>query len=192
MKKARVKNGIVDARIDFPSLKLKLKSNDPVSSLKEINKILYSLRSFDYSDDFNEDDDLFFRLGYISEEIKNDQICMDFIRKALLVEESCRVKRLYLENVRVVDFNSSECLSQIDIGKARQRVNSLCRGMDRTNYVLLHLQGSISGQDCQSLVDLFKNRLPHVEIRTLFSQKDMLGKSVIEAIFFGPFEEELW
>ncbi len=182
-----------ETKINLPGIKLSLKSNDPVPSLKEINKILYSLRMLSYDSDVYpaEDDELFFRLGYISDELKNDDDSMSFIKKALSVEDSCRVKKIALEATKIIDLNSNESVSKVDLSKARQKVNHICKGMERTNYALVHLQGNIDEQEKDELLDLFRNRLQNCQIKTVLSEKDMLGKAVVEAIFFGPFEDEL-
>ena len=183
-----------ETKINLPGIKLSLKSNDPVPSLKEINKILYSLRMLSYTDEVYpaEDDELFFRLGYVSDELKNNNEGMDFIKKAISVEESCRVKKVALEATRIVDLNSNESVSKVDLSKARQKVNHICKGMEKSNYALIHLQGSVDGQEREEIIDLFRNRLQNCQIKTVLSDKDMLGKAVIETVFFGSFEDELF
>lgn len=186
-----------DARINFPGLRLNLKSKEPVASLKELNKVLYSLRvlSYDNCEEGiypSEDDQILFRLGYISDGIKNNQQGMEFIKKALRVEESCRVKKISLEETKIIDFNSNQYNSKLDLSKARQKINNICKGMERANYALVHVEGALEVNENEEILDLFRNRLPNSEIKVLFSQKDMLGKTVIETIFFGSFEDELW
>jgi len=42
----------------------------------------------------------------------------------------------------------------------------------------------------EAIVDLIKNRLQGAEIRTIFTNKELLGKTVIESVFCGSFEAE--
>lgn len=194
MRNKKIKKHVFETKINFPGIKLNLRSNDPVPSLRELNKILYSLRMLSYTDDVYpaEDDELFFRLGYVSDELKNNSEGMNFIKKALNVEESCRVKKIALEATKIIDFNSNQQISKVDLSKARQKVNHICKGMEKSNYALVHIQGGVEEQETAEILDLFRNRLQNCQIKTVLSEADTLGKTVIETIFFGSFEDELW
>ena len=186
------KKGELHATLSFPNVKLNLKSTDPAASLRELNKILHALKAIEFNRDFYEfeEDPLFFKLSYLSEEVKNNKDSVEFIKTVAKIEENLKHKKIAVENTRVLDFQSNQYTSNIDMMKLNNKINILCGGVETTNYALIHVIGDGPDDEKLSIVDQIKNKMPRAEIKSLFSKKDLLGKTVIEGVFFGPFEEE--
>jgi len=182
----------MEAHLNFPNLKLNIQSEEPISSLKELTKILHTLKAIEFNRDFYDydEDPVFFRLGYLSDELRENENAMNFLKAAMKVEDNFRHRKLSLENTKIIDFNSKVYTSSINILKNKQKIISLCRGLERSSFAIIHIMGTITQDEKQAITDLIKNKLMKTEIKSFFSNKEMLGKTVIESIFFGPFEDE--
>ncbi|MBI2565168.1 hypothetical protein HYV79_04250 [Candidatus Woesearchaeota archaeon] len=191
---AKIRRGNLEAKVSFPNLKINLESKDPVNSLKELNKIIHTLKAIEFNRDYYsmEDDPFYFRLAYLSEELRSHPESMDFIRSAMKVEENLRIKKLAIENTKVIDFQSNEYTSSLDNSKIKPKIYSMLKGMENSSYVFIHIIGGCTANEKEAIIDLIRNKLPSADIRTLFTNKEVLGKTVIEGIFFGPFEEEVY
>lgn len=190
--KTFIKREVLEANVNFPNLRLKMQSQDPLSSLKELNKIVHTLKAIEFNREFMdyEDDPIYFKLGYLSEELKNNEKVMNFIKSAIQVEDNFRYKKTSIENTQVIDMNSKNYSTSINLNNLKKKINNICTGMDQTTYILVHVMGSTGNEEKQSIVDVIKNKFPRIETRSVFTQKEALGKTVVEVLFFGGFEEE--
>jgi len=189
------RKGKFEARLNFPSVKLRVESEDPVRSLQEVNKILQALRSMELNREYLaeiEEEPFWLRLGYLSDEMRSNPECMEFIKQASQIEENVKFKKLAVENTKILDFNKKEFSSSISIKKMRQRITNLCRGYERAGHAVVYITGNASPDEQSAIVDMFKSALPHVDLRSYITNKNLLGKTVIELVLFGPFEEEYY
>lgn len=186
------KKGEINATVSFQNLKLTLTSNEPAACLRELNKIMHTLKAIEFNNEFYdyEEDPLFFKLSYLSEEVKNNQDSMNFIKTVSKIEENLKHKKIAVENTRVLDFTSNQYTSSIDSVKLKNKLSILCSNVEKASYVLIHIIGDSDENEKRSIIDQIKNKIPRAEIKSLFTNKDLLGKTVIEGVFFGPFEEE--
>lgn len=184
----REKNRI-EARLRFPNFSLTLESNKPEQSLRELHKILASLRDIEASQ-YVEDSDLMWRLGYLSEEIRGNTEAMHFIKTAAEIEPHIKHKKIALMNVQVFDFDQSEHRSYLDLGLAKKKLTQLCRSFEDSSYVLAHISGESTVDENNAVTDILKTSLPKSEVKTIFTHKK-IGKSVVEIVFCGSFDEEL-
>ena len=174
---ARIRKGKLEAKVNFPNLRITMESHEPVNSLKELNKIIHTLKAIEFNRDYCGDldeDPLYFRLGYLSEELRNHQESMDFIRSALKVEESFKMKKLAIENTKILDFRSNQYTSTIDHAKIKPKIHAMLKGMDLASYVFVHVIGSGTPDEKESIIDLIRNRIPRAEVKTLFTNKELL------------------
>ncbi len=190
--RTEIKKGVLEANVNFPNLKLKMQSQDPVSSLKQLNKIVHTLKAIEFNRDFLEceDDPIQFRLGYLSEELRSNEKVMNFIKSALQAEDNFKYKKASIENTQVIDVASKNYTTSINLNKIKKKINELCTGMEQSNHLLIHIMGSTNSEEKQSIVDVIKNKMNNTEIRSVLTHKEILGKTVIEILFFGAFEEE--
>ncbi len=190
--KSLVKRGVLHARVNFPNLKIKLDSKEPVSSLKELNKIIHSLKAIEFNREYfdNEEDPLFFRLGFINENIRHNEECMEFLKSASDVEEGYKHKKIALENTKIIDLHTNRYSASLDVPKLRTKISDFCEGVENSNYALLHITGKLSDEEKRSLTDAMKSKLTKTDVRILSTPKEVLGKTIVEGYFFGPFEEE--
>lgn len=189
--KTKADKGRLSARVRFTSLRLDLESEDPVRTLQELNKTLHALRGVEMARDIDlQDDPLVWRLGYISEELRDDPELMEFMGQAMRVEENARHKRIAIDNKKIIDFDKNRCSSAVSMDNVRPRLMRLCAGHETAGSAVIHIAGKVSDDEKQAIVDMVRQRLPKAQLKTLFTNKEHLGKTVIELVFFGPFEEE--
>lgn len=189
--KTMPKVGKFEAKINFPNLKIQLETADAVAGLKEVNKLVNYMRLLETSTYFFDecDDTLLWKLGNVSEEIKNNQELMEFIKSVFSVEENFKHRKMALENKKIFDFNTNAYTSSMDITKIKTKIMSLFEGISPINYCIVHVVGGISPTEKQAIVDLIKNKLS-CDVKTLFTNKELLGKTVVEVLMFGSFEQD--
>ncbi len=173
-------------------MKIQVETDDAVMGLREVNKLINSIRLLEANDFFFEDcdDALFWRLGNVSDEIKNNPELMNFIKSVLSVEENFRHRKVAIENKKIVDLNTNAYTSTMDITKIKSKILSLIDGGTDINYGIIHVIGSIPVNEKQAIIDAIKNKLYNCELKSVFTNKELLGKTVVEAVLFGQFEPE--
>lgn len=179
----------IEARLRFPNFSLTVESDKPEQSLRELHKILTSLRDIEASQ-YVEDSDLMWRLGYLSEEIRGNSEAMQFIKTAAEIEPQLKHKKIALLNTQVFDFDQSEYRSYLDLSLAKRKLSQLCKGFESSSYVLAHISGESSVDENNAVTDILKTHLPKSEVKTIFTHKK-IGKSVVEIVFCGSFDEEI-
>ncbi len=184
--------GRISARVRFPSFRVDVDSEDPLRTLQELTKALHALKSVEMvrEVDCAQDDPIVWRLGYISDELRDNPELMEFIAQAMRIEESAQHKRIAIDNQRIVDFNTSKCSSTLPIDGVRSRLTDLCKGHEDSAAAVVHVVGDISDDEKSAIVDIVRQRLPKATLRTLFTRREHLGKTLVEMVFFGPFREE--
>ena len=180
----------IEATINFPNVSIKFSSSNPLAGLREINKLLDTMRNMDLAIDADIDDPLFFRFINLSEELRNSVEVMEFLRSVNKVEENFRQRKVSLENIKIFDFANKSYTTSIDSGVISKKIDRLLEGVKRSDYGVVHVMGSTCNEEKQGILDEIRNKLPKTELKTLVTNKELLGKTVIEAIFFGDFGQE--
>jgi len=193
VKKRVTKKGRLEASLNFPYLQLKLDSADPVNALKEINRLVISLKAIEFNREFVDVDDesILWKFSNISDEFRENKEVMRFVKSASDVEESSRYKKVALENTRVIDFDNNNCSSNLEMKKAKSRIQELCKDCEGSKYAAVHIMGGVGSEQKQAIADSIKGMLRNTEVKTIFTNRDALGKTVIEALFFGSFDQEM-
>jgi hypothetical protein len=188
-KKPETKADSFEANLSFPQFNVRFTSADPLSSIRELTKMLRCLKDMDMSIETADlDDPLFFRFINISEEIRSNRDIMEFLRSVNKIEENFKQKKVSLENIKILDFANNSYTTSIDQSNISKKISHLLKGVHKSDYVVIHVIGSITKDEKQGIVDNIKNHLPNADIKELFTNKELLGKTVIEGIFFGDFE----
>jgi len=178
----------LEAELDFPNLKLSISSTEPTKGLREITRILHSLHQIDFKG--FADDEVSWKLGYLSEELRENKQGMDFIKHALRVEEGVRHKKVSMENKKIIDLESKKYSSALELHTVKTKLFKLTTGMERSNFALVHVSGGIADEEKHTIVDQVRAQLPQSEVQSVFTNQELMGKTVVEGIFFGSFPEE--
>jgi hypothetical protein len=184
-------SGRISARVQFPALRIDIDSEDPLRTLQEINKTLQAIRGIELLKEMDASEDpMVWRLGYISDELRENAAMMEFISQALRSEENAVHRRIAIDSRQVLDLNSNSCSSSLPMDKVRRRIIDMCCGHESAGAAVLHISGEVAEDERQAIVDLVRQRLPRAQMRVLFSDGAHMGKTVIEMVFFGLFEQE--
>ncbi|MBI4144509.1 hypothetical protein HY486_04645 [Candidatus Woesearchaeota archaeon] len=184
----QIRKGKLEAQIDFPNLRLNINTTEPTKGLREITRILHSLRHIELRD--WADEEISWRLGWLSDEIRNNNECMAFIKSAMEVEEGSRHRKISLVNKKIVDLEKKQYTSTIEKQGLQKKLSQLTVGTEKANYGLVHVASSVAEEDKNILIEQIRKQVPHAQIKAVFTNKELLGKTVIEAVFFGSFPEE--
>lgn len=186
------KRGTIKAEITFPNVKITIDGEEPVKGLKEINRVLHSIKAIEFNRQYVDVDDenVAWRLGYLSEELRENQAAVGFINEASKVEEGFRFKKFSLENTKIIDLNTGTHSIALSQTKLAKQTFAVCFGNEKSSFALIHVMGSLPEPEKMKIVEQFKNRLGKAKIKSVFTNKDVLGKTMVEAVFFGQFQEE--
>lgn len=175
----------IEANIRLPNLHLNLTSNKPEQTLRELHKVLEAMKTVDILDF---DEDLMWRVGYISEELRANPEALAFLKNAMEVEPVVKHKRVPIHTKHVLDFNSQTKTAHLDLGQAKKQLRALCNGMENTNSALVHVAGPLTYEENNTIADMVKQQLSSANIKTVFTHKK-IDKSVLEIVFCGTFED---
>ena len=159
-----------------------------MAGLKELNRILGGLGKIDQR--CWTDDEISWRIGYLSEEIRESKECIDFIQKALKLEEGVRHRKISVENKRIVDLESNQCASTVEKNYLMQKLVELGSCAEDASYALVHVASSIPDEEKRLIVDRLKRQMPRTQLKAFFTNKELFGKTVVEAVYFGSFPDD--
>lgn len=183
MDKLVVKRGRIKAHVNVPGIVVDLNVPESPSALREIRKLIETVRqdSLEY-DPFG---------WQFSDELRSSPAAMEFIKQAARAEQGVLYRKLSIENVKVVDADRKECFSTLGPEKMKQALQTGLADVGQGAAIgMIHVMSTISKDDKALLVDLLRKRMPRTDFKTQFTHRDVLGKTVVEVILFGAFEEE--
>ena len=186
------KKGRIRARINVPGVSLDINATDSASTLRELRKILDALNSPKKEE---ESLSLDFDPGYgwaFSEELRSSPAAMEFIRQATRAEQGTIYRKVCLDNKRVVDTFKKENFSILDAKKTREMLQANLNDLKshQVRFGLVHVMSTVSKDDKALLIDLLRKRFSNAELKTHFTHKDILGKTVVELVLFGALPRE--
>lgn len=188
VKKVLVKRGKIHARINVPGVSLDLNVAESTSALREVRRILDTIQALPREELSVEYEPAF---GWaFSEELRSSPAAMDFIRQAARAEEGTLYRKICLDNIRVVDTYKKEQYATLDINRTREQVSTNLGDVSQARFGLVHVMSTVSKDDKALLVDLIRKRLGNTDVKTHFTHKDVLGRTVIEVVLFGNFPRE--
>jgi hypothetical protein len=187
--KVLVKRGQIRARINVPGVSLDLNVAESASTLREIRRIIDSLQALPREQEFSVEYEPAFGWAF-SEELRSSPAAMDFIRQAARAEEGTLYRKICLDNIRVVDAFKKEQYATLDINRTREQVVANLSDSGPARFGLVHVMSTVSKDDKALLVDLVRKKLGNVDLKTHFTHKDVLGRTVVEVVLFGQFPKE--
>ncbi len=186
VKEVLVKRGRIRARIQAPGIAVDLNIAESASSLREIRRLVETVQA--------RQGELLFEdpVGWqFSEELRSSPAAMEFIRQASRAEACTLYRKLSFDNLRVVDTFKKEFFATLEPNRTREQVVSQLSDIDGdARFGLVHIIGTVSKDDKALLVDALRKRFSQAELKTQFTHKDVLGKTVVELILFGKFQQE--
>jgi hypothetical protein len=189
-KKGRIKakkKGRIKAKINVPGINLDINVSDSAASLRELRKIIDVLNEREKGEQQTLELEPTYAWGF-SDELRNSRGAMEFVRQAQCAEEGTLYKKLSIDNVKVFDTFKKEQYSQLNQDKAKDLISKELKfSNDATRMGMVHIISTVSKDDKAFLIDTIKKQLGAAELRTQFTHKDVLGKTVLEFVLFGAF-----
>ena len=190
MTKIVVKKGQIRAHINVPGVSVDLNVAESASSLREIRRIIDSLQNLPSKEpEITMDFEPTFGWAF-SEELRSSPAAMDFIRQAARAEEGTLYRKLCLDNIRVVDTFKREQYSTLDVNRTKEQISTNLGEGTNARFGMVHVMSTVSKDDKALLVDIIRKKLSNVELKTHFTHKDVLGRTVVEVVLFGHFPRE--
>jgi len=181
----------LQAKVDMPHFKLDL---DTFPDPKVIEQLRHLMRELSY---YNEPIDvkfegLPFKLDYqISEEFKATNL-VEFAKNAFTATESFRYKKATLPLNEIIDFGREKSIRRIEQDEVDQCLNKLFFRIEsqKADFLAAHIIGKVGKDHMKIIADQIQKRAPHATMEIDNTNKDMMGKLVIELLFFGDFPYE--
>jgi len=190
VRRVLIKRGQIRARINVPGVSLDLDVAESASSLREIRRIIDSIQALPAKEpEITMEYEPAFGWAF-SEELRSSPAAMDFIRQASRAEEGTLYRKICLDNIRVVDTFKKEQYSTLDVGRTKEQVSTNLSEGSNARFGLVHVMSTVSKDDKALLVDLIRKKLSNVDLKTHFTHKDVLGRTVVEVVLFGHFPRE--
>lgn len=182
------KQGRIRAKINAPGVNLDINVADSAASLREVRKIIDALnqRRLDDLDNFELEPG--FGWGF-TDELRQSRGAMEFVKQAQCAEEGTVHRKISLDNIKVFDAFKKEQYSKINHEKAKELISSELKSVNASiaRFAIVHIISTVSKDDKAFLVEFIRKQLSPAEVRTHFTHKDVLGKTVVEMVLFGGF-----
>lgn len=182
----------IDLKIKTPFLQLEMKgSQRNITELRrlfmEINKLSMADLDLDVDELMPSSTVPFWRF---SKEIQKNTKTMDLINQVSQIEDGLIIRKESISNIS--EISDEGTTYKINLLETKKVVNKLFNRVEinKTNFVLIHIMGKIS-DDCFDIVyDQIKKEVPNAKTEILKTKKDILGKTVVECLFFGNYPDE--
>ncbi len=171
-------------RIRKPWINLEMDARASPALIRELRKLLTEMESGSFPRE-----QLPFELEYqLSDEIKNTNIT-NFIKSAYTVTDAYRYRKTTLTLREILDINRDKLILNIDKAELEDNLKKILYDIDlsKTDFMAVHVLGNVSSKSLNLIVDQIQKRVPNAEIKAAMTSKDMLGKLVIEILFFGSY-----
>lgn len=183
------KKEFLRASIDHPGFKIDIQSENAMQALTEIRRIVESLGATDIIEP--EDFTAFELSALLSEEFIGDKNAMKEIKKLLSMEQQYRVVKALLPAMEEIDLIAGKKLLHLENKTIKEGVAQLTREIDvsATRHALIHIKGLVEEQERMIIADRVHEQMPHASIRAYQTEQDIEGKILVEAMFFGDYDE---
>ena len=190
----------IKAKIDLPTIKLNVKSQDALRSLREIRKImesvqrhpepgLYDLREIELENGVYYDA----RFTQLSGEFSRNRAMMQVASALSDTFHDSRVRRTNINTLSEINVSKGTAERRIDAKAAKKAASHILGDVDksRISNILVHVMGDIPKRDAAMVVDHLRNELPGAKMESAFKSRRLTDKVTVEAIMFGEFGAEL-
>lgn len=125
-----------------------------------------------------------------SKEIQKNDAAMDLINDVSQAEEGIRIRKISINNIN--EITDKGTTTSIDLEEIKDSMDKLFLNIDKkkTNFALIHTISNVNDDCCSIINDQIKKKIPNSKTKTLKTKKDILGKTIIECLFFGNYPEE--
>lgn len=184
----KASTGKIRAKIDIPGITVDIHTKDSASALREVRKILETLRMT--TTRVEEDvEDIGFeqrpQLWALSDEARNNQEFMEFIHLAATAEEHFTYKRLAITNRKIIDVEARTAQITVDMEIVKAQLRSVIPNPNKIAYAAVHVMGVLPQREKHMICDMIGEHLGRVDMKSTFTDKDILGKTIVELALFG-------
>ena len=163
-------------------LKLELYGNNAEICLKEVNKVLDRMISFQKNDEYNLD---------LTEELLQNSDVTKMMNEFTQIYEEYRTNRVAIENKKIVELDKGRIESKLDQSELGRNITKLLFPIqrDRVKKMIVHVKGS-EKDEAKKITELVGQEIQNADIYPVFTKSDVASHTIIEGIFFGDFMPE--
>lgn len=188
-KRIAVDKEFLRVRIDLPSFQLDIATKDPQTALRELRKILETIRV---------DDDVMYE-EFVTQELKSsfsetfvsNANVMAAVRKLLKQEDDYRIAAADIPTTATIDVEQQTRSVRVERRDLQQAVSKLTKEVDghMVKHAIVHVSGRIERDHKVMIIDHIHQHMPTAQLRA-FHSSGPEDKVVVECIFFGEFPED--
>jgi len=186
----------VKLTLNLPMVKLEL-TGDPKKHISELRKLFAELRqlsSVAIDAELLEEalPSLTLPFWKLSKDVQKNEATMSMLNKLSQLEEGIALRKMTAENISELTDQGS--VSKVNVQSVKTNVHGMLHDIDveKVNTVFVHVAGDVDKEGFDIILDQVAKHLPHARFEKLQTQKDMMGKTLVECVLFGnlPSEEE--
>ncbi len=176
-------------KIDLPSFQLELTSNDPLSTLPELRKVLESIHLDDqviYEEFMTQEIGAIFSDTFVS----NEKL-MKLVKKLLKMEEEYKFHKMVLPITATIDLEQKTKNIGVDsreLNKGMLNLSSTVPG-NLVKHGIVHVGGELPENEKLRIIDHIHTQMPTANIRA-FHTSEGEESALVECIFFGDFPDD--
>jgi len=182
----------INLKIKTPFLQLEVKGNQ--KNITEVRRLFLEINKLSMVDlDLNIDELMpssTLPFWKFSKDIQKNTKIMDLINQISQIEDGLIIRKESIDNIS--EISEEGTTYKINLLDTKKTVKKIFNQIDisKTNFVLIHVTGKIS-DDCFEIVfDQIKKEIPNSKTEVMKTKKDILGKTIIECLFFGNYPDE--
>jgi len=192
-KTTKKSRGSIRAKINIPGINVDICTTDSLNALREVRKIIDTIKSTHLSSGEEEFEELNMDASHkniwwsISEEARSNTAFMEFIQLASKTEEQVLYKRVAIPNKSVIDMVEKKSYATVEVNAVRKAVQQTLQEVQphHVKFVAAHILSNVSEQEKNMICDIVGEQTQKVDVQKAFTDKNMLGKTVVEILLFG-------
>lgn len=179
-------------KLNLPFLKLDLE-NANTKQITELRKLLGEVNRISLLDLEQEAfEELMpqFPFWKVSKEIQKNDKFMNVINEVSQLEDGVIVRKSSVENIN--EITDQGTTTRINEDEMKKRVSQIFYDVDNTkvNFALIHIMGDIPEEEFMVINDQVRKHIPNAKIEMMKTKKEVLGKTLVECVLFGPLPQE--
>jgi len=186
----------VKLTLNLPMVKLEL-TGDPEKHISELRKLFAELRklsSVAIDAELLEEalPSLSLPFWKLSKDVQKNEKTMSLLNKLSQLEEGIALRKMTTENISELTDQGS--VSKVNVQAIKNSVKGMLQDIEteKVNTVFVHVAGDVEKEGFNIILDQVVKYVPHAHFESLQTEKDMMGKTLVECVLFGnlPSEEE--
>ncbi len=188
----------VRVKIEAPDFRLELEGEKSLKYLKDIRQLMAHMSPDFYPDGAGEDELDHFFYHQLSKELFTQKAHRELLNNYAQQYPAFRIRKTSVENASVIEVGQSAGKSTVKTGIEQHALQKACQHLlfkvpkQEAKAALVHVKGSIPPEEAEKIFDKIEREFSNITLKKIHTKaKKHLPHTLVEAVFFGNFEEEM-